>query len=169
LERLTRAMGRTVLSASTDDAPALEGYRGHGVFTYVVLDALGRADTDSNGFIEVTELAGYVDAHVPEISQKAFNYRQVPQMKLVGSNFPLARPVALLGADASAPAIPRKPTHVVITPADIFSAPNAAASGHRLEPGTVVTLVRTEQGWALIAKDGAPIGYVAAGGLAPMQ
>ena len=42
LERMTRAMGRTVLSASTDDAPALEGYRGHGVFTYALLDALGR-------------------------------------------------------------------------------------------------------------------------------
>ena len=29
VERRTRAMGRTILSASTDDAPALEGYQGH--------------------------------------------------------------------------------------------------------------------------------------------
>ena len=49
LDRMTQAMGRTVLSASTDDAPALEGYRGHGVFTYAVLDALGAADTNGNG------------------------------------------------------------------------------------------------------------------------
>ena len=42
LDRMTRAMGRTVLTASTDDAPALEGFRGHGVFTYAVLDAFGR-------------------------------------------------------------------------------------------------------------------------------
>ena len=29
-DRLTKAMGRTVLSAASEDAPALEGYRGHG-------------------------------------------------------------------------------------------------------------------------------------------
>ena len=86
---MTQAMGRTVLSASTDDAPALEGYRGHGVFTYAVLDALGAADTNGNGTIEVTELASFVDQKVPELSYEAFRQRQVPQMKIVGSNFTL--------------------------------------------------------------------------------
>ena len=89
LDRMTQAMGRTVLSASTDDAPALEGYRGHGVFTYAVLDALGAADTNGNGTIEVTELASFVDQKVPELSHEAFRQRQVPQMKIVGSNFTL--------------------------------------------------------------------------------
>lgn len=42
VERLTRAIGRTILSASTDDAPALEGHQGHGVMTFAMLDALGR-------------------------------------------------------------------------------------------------------------------------------
>src|SRR5262249_4347787 len=32
LERLTRATGRSVLSAATNSGPALEGYEGHGVF-----------------------------------------------------------------------------------------------------------------------------------------
>src|SRR5262249_48591019 len=53
LERMTRAMGRTVLAASTDDAPALEGFRGHGVFTYALLDAIERGDANGNGLIEV--------------------------------------------------------------------------------------------------------------------
>ena len=42
VNRLTQAIGRTVLTASTDDAPALEGYHGHGVFTYVALEAIGQ-------------------------------------------------------------------------------------------------------------------------------
>src|SRR5207245_216292 len=75
LERLTRAMGRTVLSASTDDAPAIEGYRGHGLFTYTILDALERADADGNGLIDVTELASYVDAQVPVLSERRFKQR----------------------------------------------------------------------------------------------
>jgi acyl-CoA synthetase (AMP-forming)/AMP-acid ligase II len=41
LNRMARAgTGRTFLTATTDNAPALEGYRGHGVFTYALLDAL---------------------------------------------------------------------------------------------------------------------------------
>ena len=64
LEKMTRAMGRTVLSASSDDAPALEGYRGHGVFTYALLDVhVRKTDTNNNGLIEVTELAAL---HRPE-------------------------------------------------------------------------------------------------------
>jgi hypothetical protein len=33
----------------------------------------------------------------------------------------------------------------------------------KLTPGTLVRLVRSEQGWVLIAKDGKPLGYLAAG------
>ena len=111
LDRMTQAMGRTVLSASTDDAPALEGYRGHGVFTYAVLDALGAADTNGNGTIEVTELASFVDQKVPELSYEAFGQRQVPQMKIVGSNFTLSNKVAVAAKDeASVDAVPSKPT-----------------------------------------------------------
>lgn len=173
LEKLTRAMGRTVLSAATDEAPALEGYKGHGVFTYALLDALNRSDANNNNLIEVTELAGHVDAQVPEISYKAFGFRQVPQMKIVGSNFPLAKRTAALSdqpADAKQPAISKKPTHVVITPTDLF--PEAGGAGTvvtKLKPGTLVTMVRTESGWTLIAKDGKQLGFVADGSLLKAQ
>lgn len=50
LERLTLAVGRTILSASTEDAPAFEGYRGHGVFTFSVLDAIEQGDANGDGF-----------------------------------------------------------------------------------------------------------------------
>jgi uncharacterized caspase-like protein len=40
LGRLNEATGRPVLTAAAADQVALEGYRGHGVFTYALLDAL---------------------------------------------------------------------------------------------------------------------------------
>jgi uncharacterized caspase-like protein/WD40 repeat protein len=172
LERMTRAMGRTVLSASTDDAPALEGYRGHGVFTYALLDGLGASDANGNGTIEVTELAGFVDQKVPELSFAAFKQRQVPQMKLVGSNFAVANKVAALAPEAEAgnEALPSKPTHVVVAPADVFKeAGGAEAAIAKLAPGTSVAIVRTEAGWTLVAKDGKALGYVAGASLAPIQ
>jgi hypothetical protein len=170
IERLTRAMGRTVLSASTDDAPALEGYQGHGVFTYALLDALGRADVDSDGLIEVTQLASFVDAEVPEISEKAFHYRQIPQMKLVGSNFPLVRAVRILdGSPGAASSIPRKPTHVTIRDADVFTQPTGNTKVQTLAPGTLVTLVQSNNGWVLIAKDGNQLGYVVDDVIVPLQ
>jgi hypothetical protein len=171
LERLTRAMGRTVLSASTDDKPALEGYRGHGVFTYALLDALEHGDTNGDGYVEVTELAGYVDNEVPDISMKAFNFRQVPQMKLMGSDFPLAKPTAFLDDTLAGlgPVIPSKPTHVVIQATEVFAAPHAGISIQKLEPGTLVALIRTEQGWTLVARNGSILGFVAEEELAPLH
>ena len=168
--RMTRAMGRTVLSASTDDAPALEGYRGHGVFTYAVLQALGDADTNKDGLIEVTELAGAIDKTVPDISYAAFKLRQIPQMSIVGSDFPLADEVAVLTNAPATQPIPLTPTHVVITTADVHQSPDTAAMVvTQLTPGTQVRLVRSAGGWSLVARDGTTIGYVTVTALAPMH
>jgi hypothetical protein len=139
------------------------------VFSYSLLDALEHATPDRNGFIEVTALASFVDAAVPEISQKAFHVRQVPQMKLVGSDFPLVRPTAVLGPASAAPVISRKPTHVTIRTSEVFAQPATGAATQKLEPGTLVTLVQTAQGWVLVAKDGNAVGYVAAVDLIPVQ
>jgi hypothetical protein len=170
VERLTRAMGRTVLSAATESTPALEGYAGHGVFTYAVLDALARGDANNDGFIDMTELAGYVDAIVPDLSHKAFGFRQVPQMKLVGSNFPFARRMEVSAVSApGAVSAPRKPTHVIVQSAPVFATPAPGEAIVQLSPGTTVTLVKTESGWSLVAREGKPIGYVATKDLVPIQ
>ncbi|MGI9382241.1 MAG: caspase family protein [Methyloligellaceae bacterium] len=172
LDRLNQAVGRTILSAATDDTPALEGYRAHGVFTYAVLDALARSDGNGNDLIELTELAGHVDATVPEISYKSFGFRQVPQMRLVGSNFPLAKRTVVLTETEPAPATtnPIKPTHVVIQHSEVFSSPaREGASISRLQPGTGVTLLVTERGWVLVARDGKKLGYVEKSRLVPLR
>jgi WD40 repeat protein/uncharacterized caspase-like protein len=163
LDKMTRAMGRTILSASTEDAPALEGYRGHGIFTYALLDGLGAADLNGNGLIEVTELAGHIDQKVPDLSYQAFRLRQIPQMKIVGSNFALAgrlaEPAVATGqADAL---VAGKPTHVVIAPSVVRQSPEPGAPAvTELAAGTSVVLIRGESGWVIVARDGKRLGYV---------
>jgi WD40 repeat protein len=93
INRLTRATGRAIIVASKDDQPAMEGYKGHGVFTYVLLNAFTEADTvfgNSDGQTSIFEVAAYVDTHVPEITFKQFGYEQVPQVNMQGRDFPIA-------------------------------------------------------------------------------
>jgi WD40 repeat protein/uncharacterized caspase-like protein len=198
LNRMTRATGRTFLTATTDDAPALEGYHGHGVFTYAILDALDHADANKNGLIEVSELADYIDQKVPDISFDAFKLRQIPQRSIVGNNFALTNKVEVLTASVgstanentvtSTPAggLPSasasgayadittstKPTHVVITstPTGVFSSASGEGTPvQTLSLGTTVVVVKSEPGWDLVTKDGKSLGYVAHTGLAALQ
>ncbi|EGP09588.1 polysaccharide deacetylase [Bradyrhizobiaceae bacterium SG-6C] len=174
LNRMTRATGRTFLVATTDDAPAIEGYKGHGVFTYALLDAMERGDVNGNGLIEISELADYVDAKVPDYSFEAFKMRQVPQRNIVGSNFALANRGAVLGAvgadqKAAAP-FPTKATHVVIS--NVISrseADDAAQTTMSLSPGMQVRVIETTGGWALVAREGRRIGYVQQRDLVALQ
>jgi WD40 repeat protein len=66
--RLHEATGRPVLTAAATGKPALEGYKGHGVFTWALLDGLRNGDTNNNGTIELSELVAHVQALVPRIS-----------------------------------------------------------------------------------------------------
>ena len=58
------------------------------------------------------------------------------------------------------PVMPGRATHVVITPAEVLAAAGSGATVGRLEAGSRVSVVKTEAGWALIARDGKPFGYV---------
>ena len=64
-----------------------EGFRGHSVFTYTILDALsGIADQNKNGFVESNEMAQYVEAAIPMIAKHAFNRQQSPYIDRCGGN-----------------------------------------------------------------------------------
>jgi uncharacterized caspase-like protein len=92
IAKLSRATGRATIVAATDDQPAIEGYRGHGVFTYVLLQALAQADArfgNRDGFTGLFELAAYVNDQVPTITMQAFNFEQVPQVYVLGTDFPI--------------------------------------------------------------------------------
>ena len=92
IAKLTRATGRATIVASTDTQPAVEGYQGHGVFTYVILQGLEHADSrfgNRDGYTGLFELAAYVNDQVPAITMSAFNFEQIPQVHLVGTDFPI--------------------------------------------------------------------------------
>lgn len=89
---LSRAVGSTVLSAATSVQEAMEGYKNHGLFTYVIAEGLnGAADSDRDGYVKTLELADYVDSQVPEIADKVFKHRQYPIVSPTGQGFPLVK------------------------------------------------------------------------------
>lgn len=164
LERLMRATGRTTIAASQKDAPALEGYKGHGIFTYVLLDALATADMNDNSLIEISELVGRVDQHLPELSYQVFGYRQVPRMMMQGNDFAIAQTHATESAmDTAATAIQGdKPTHVVIRETILRSQPgDSGRIISTLRAGSLVHAAFAERGtsWRRINYKGTT-GYV---------
>jgi uncharacterized delta-60 repeat protein len=92
LKILSRAMGTTVLAASTSTQEALEGYQGHGLFTYVVAEGLsGKGDVDKNGFVTTLGLAHYVGDQVPDLAEQQFKRAQYPTVETNGQEFPLTK------------------------------------------------------------------------------
>ncbi|MEI6313658.1 MAG: caspase family protein, partial [Syntrophus sp. (in: bacteria)] len=87
--RLSRAVGRSTISASSRDQVALEGYEGHGVFTWTILQALAGQAYDKDGKVTVSGLAAYVEETLPKITYKKWGYEQIPQKSLMGMDFPL--------------------------------------------------------------------------------
>ncbi len=89
---LSRAVGSTILSASTSVQEALEGYQGHGLFTFVLAEGLnGKADKGKSGFVKTTELADYVDNEVPVLAEKIFKRAQYPTISISGMGFPIGQ------------------------------------------------------------------------------
>ncbi|MBS0178802.1 MAG: caspase family protein [Nitrospira sp.] len=90
IDRLQRITGRALIAAAADEKMALEGEGGHGVFTHTVLRALaGEANSNRDGFVDVSELAAYVDQQLPEITKRKWNYEQFPVLETRGSSFPV--------------------------------------------------------------------------------
>ncbi|MCK9171596.1 MAG: caspase family protein [Treponema sp.] len=90
INRLTRATGSATIAAGSDEQVAMEGYNGHGIFTYVLMDGLsGKADSNKDGFITLQELCSYAEYEVPELSYEKWGYEQVPQKQLRDEDFPI--------------------------------------------------------------------------------
>ena len=168
-DRLAQATGRTIITASKGDAEAIEGYRGHGLFTYNVIEAFERADTDGNGRIEVAELAAYVHARVSSLSESVFKLRQEPQVRIAG-HYSLARRVEPRQARWAPDDTPTTATHTVTQTADLQVAPGVGAPVvRRLATSTPITVLRNVGGWVLVASGGKPLGYIPASELAPLR
>jgi hypothetical protein len=90
--RLARATGRSVLAAATDQQHALEGYRGHGVLTAVLLDGLNGAAAPQTEAITDRALGRYAIGLVPDISAKQFGANQLPVFSSIGQEIVIVRP-----------------------------------------------------------------------------
>ena len=89
---LSRAVGSTILAAATSSQEALEGYQGHGLFTWVLAEGLkGKADKGKSGYIKTTDIADYVGEAVPELAEKIFKRSQHPTISMSGQPFPVGR------------------------------------------------------------------------------
>jgi WD40 repeat protein len=93
MDQLQRATGDNVIAAARQAAH--EGYQGHGVLTYTILEdfqrpngAVGEEKVDLNG------LAKHIGDRVPMITSAVFGESQEPVQKLSGNNFPLGFRVA---------------------------------------------------------------------------
>lgn len=92
IDKLIRATGRVTIAASASNQEALEGYEGHGVFTYVLLKALeGLADKNGNqdSVISINEISEYVADEVPKLTMDRWGREQFPMQSLRGRSFPI--------------------------------------------------------------------------------
>lgn len=89
---LHRAVGSSVFSASSDSQQALEGYKGHGLFTYVLIEGLqGKADFKKDGFITVKGLALHTEERVMTLSEEVFKRQQNPMIETGVNDFPIGK------------------------------------------------------------------------------
>jgi len=88
LDRLMRSSGRTAMAAASSEQYAFEGHKGHGVFTYALLQGFkGLADSNRNGLLSINELCDYVRFEVPKITEKKWKYPQTPVRLTQGDSF----------------------------------------------------------------------------------
>lgn len=158
-ERLAQATGRSILTASTGNQEALEGYREHGLFTYHLLEALDRGDSDNNGKLEINELAAYIYSQVTTVSDRVFRRKQEPQIKLA-TNYSLANRFRFLDENPAVYANENESSDLKQT-AQVQVRPGSGATVVRsIAANSKITVVKSEGGWSLISQNGSPIGYV---------
>ncbi len=89
INKLTRATGRATIVASSKDQVALEGYKGHGVFTYTLMEALNGQGYGQDNKITIKELATYIEEILPDRTYEKWGYEQIPQSNITGNDFPI--------------------------------------------------------------------------------
>ncbi|MEA2099670.1 MAG: caspase family protein, partial [Campylobacterota bacterium] len=91
-ESTVEKLNLTSMTAANSVQTALEGFAdGHGIFTYVLSDALdGDADFNNDGIIQSMELVNYTNKMVPK-EAKRFNHIQTPAYFQSGQVFNISK------------------------------------------------------------------------------
>jgi uncharacterized caspase-like protein len=89
---LGNGLNLTVIAAATTDQDALDDYKGHGLFTYVVVDGLtGRAADADDGIVDNFLLAHYVGKEVVPIAANLYKHEQIPTVIQNGQSFAITK------------------------------------------------------------------------------
>lgn len=90
IAQLSRSTGSAVYASTTSEQYAAE-YKeiGHGVFTYVLLDALSGATSSQNCEVTAAGLKQHIDGRIPELIEQLKGNRQYPITFLFGQDFPI--------------------------------------------------------------------------------
>ncbi|MFC1714746.1 caspase family protein [Candidatus Poribacteria bacterium] len=95
MAQLARSAGVAVLAATGAEQLARE-FKAleHGLFTYALLQGMeGSADgSPKDGKVTVSELSGYVQDQIPELSKRHRGQEQWPFVYILGQDFPVAVP-----------------------------------------------------------------------------
>ena len=90
IDRFAAKAGYDLIAACSSYQNAIDDYKGHGLFTYCLLDAIqGKADLDSNGQVTSAEFATYIIKEVPIVSNKVYGYKQEPQRSQPLFDYPM--------------------------------------------------------------------------------
>ncbi|MGB0084462.1 MAG: caspase family protein [Rhodomicrobiaceae bacterium] len=157
MDKLQNATGQNLIAAARE--AAYEGYEGHGVLTYAILEAFRKLETPGGKAQEVgvDRLAHYIGKRVPEITTALYGVRQEPIRKLTGEDFPLGLRILSVAAPNECPA---EEEFVIIKSEPLRDNPDdTAPSGRTLTPGYRVG-AKFSGSWALICRDGAKLGYL---------
>jgi hypothetical protein len=88
---LQRTLGNTVFSSLSDIRTAFEGYREHGLFTYVLNEGLkGKAAVEKDKIITVHSLAEYMQVELGRLSEEVFKKEYAP-ITQIGTNFAVGK------------------------------------------------------------------------------
>ena len=100
LEHLAHTSGQVILTASANSQTANEGYKGHGIFTYAIMEALsGKANYNADSTLSIKEISQYIGYEIPNIYEKMGQSRQSPWNSPIRGDFS----VVATGRKQSAP------------------------------------------------------------------
>jgi len=90
LAKLSRATGSVIFASTTKEQVATEFKElKHGVFTFVVMEALSGKGSLANGQLTAKSIMSYVEDKIPEYSKKYKGEEQYPTTFMWGQDFPL--------------------------------------------------------------------------------
>lgn len=90
MKLLQRAMGSSLFASSGSKEKSMDGYKGHGIFTYFLAEGLkGASDRDNDQMVSINELKTYTENAVFDKAQEK-GFEQTPYIRIESRDFPIS-------------------------------------------------------------------------------